>query len=193
MINKHLIYNQFKISLIIFLILHSIQSISQEKKNDTRDVEEIKLIMNDIFNNKIYTRNFYFEEVTHELPSYFTSYSDCFKIFKNEFLFTDFVENKLFNLNKKDCDQLNYSIINDTAKVYIKKDWFTGVKVKILSDSVTQYKTNSYTKYTKPIFFRNNTRCFIVIYHSNYLNSFFLKKKKGIWEIDKFYLMLIDD
>jgi hypothetical protein len=173
MINKHLIYNQFNLSLLIFLMLLSIQSISQEKKNDSRDVEEIKLIMNNIFNNKIRTPTFYFKDATYELPSYFTSYNDCFKIFKNQFLFTDFVENKLFNLNKKDCDQLNYSILNDTTKVYIKNDWFTGVKVKILSDSVTQYKTNTYTKYIKPIFFRNNTRCFIVIYHSDYLNSFF--------------------
>jgi hypothetical protein len=186
-------YYKLKIFLFFCLILINYHSISQVQKNDSRELEDIRLIMNNIFNNKIYTRNFYFEEVTHELPSYFTSYSDCFKIFKNEFLFTDFVENKLFNLNKKDCDQLNYSIINDTAKVYIKKDWFTGVKVKILSESVTQYKTNSYTKYTKPIFFRNNTRCFIVIYHSNYLNSFFLKKKYNNWVLDRPFIISVDD
>ena len=103
-------------------MLLSIQSISQEQKNNPREVEEIKLIMNDIFNNIIYTGDFYFKESTYILPSYFNSYIDYYKMLKNYKISTDFVASKRFNLNKKDCDQLNYSILNDTAKVYIKKD-----------------------------------------------------------------------
>ena len=64
-------------------MLLSIQSISQEKKNESRDVEEIKLIMNDIFNNIIYTGDFYFKESTYILPSYFNSYIDYYKMLKN--------------------------------------------------------------------------------------------------------------
>lgn len=151
MISKHLIYNQFKVSLIIFLILYSFQSFSQEK-NDPNELEEIKLIMNNIFNNKIKTPTFYFKEVTYELPLYFTSYDDYYKMLINYKISAGFVKSKLFNLNKKDCDKLNISILNDTAKVYIQKDWFTGVKVKILSDSITKFNAKSYTRYIKPIF-----------------------------------------
>lgn len=185
--------NKLKIFLFFSLTLISYHSISQEKKNDTRDVEEIKLIMNDIFNNKIYTPTFYYKGVTYKLPSYFTSYKDFIINLKQRRLWNDFVVSKYLNLNKKDCDILNYLILNDTAKVYIQKDWFSSVNVKILSDSVTKFQNDSYTKYIKPIFFRNNTRCFIANYTINNIESFFLKKKKGIWEIDKFYLMLIDD
>jgi hypothetical protein len=124
MISKYLIYNQFKVSLIIFLILYSFQFFSQEK-NDSNELEEIKLIMNNIFNNKIKTPTFYFKEVTYELPLYFTSYDDYYKMLINYKISAGFVKSKLFNLNKKDCDKLNISILNDTAKFYIQKDWFT--------------------------------------------------------------------
>lgn len=196
MISKHLIYNIFKQSLIISLILYSLQLFSQQRELDSKkmqELREIKLILNNIFNNKIRTRTFYFKEVTYELPLYFTSYVDYYKMLKDYKISTDFVVSKLFNLNKKDCDELNYSILNDTAKFYIKEDWFTGVNVKILTDSVTKFKTESYTKYIKPIFFRNNTRCFIAIYDSNYLNSFFLKKKYNNWILDKPYILLTVD
>jgi hypothetical protein len=185
--------DKLKIFLFFCLIVISYHSISQEQKNNTRELKEIKLIMNDIFNNKIYTGDFYFKEGTYILPSYFNSYFDYYKMLKNYKISTDFVASKRFNLNKKDCDQLNYSILNDTAKVYIQKDWFTGVNVKIISDSVTKFKKDTYTNYIKPIFFRNNTRCFIAIYHNSYLNSFFLKKKFNNWELDKLYITLTVD
>ena len=193
MISKHLIYNQFKVSLIIFLILYSFQSYSQKQKNDPREVEDIRLIMNNIFNNKIKTPTFYFKEVTYELPLYFTGYDDYRKMLINYKITAGFVKSKLFNLNKKDCDKLNISITNDTAKVYIQKDWFTGVKVKILSDSITKFNAKSYTRYIKPIFFRNNSRCFIAIYDSDNIESFFLKKKFNNWVLDKTYILLIND
>ena len=185
--------NKLKLIIFFYLMLISYHSISQEQKNDSREVEEIRLIMNNIFNNKIYTRTFYFKEVTYELPSYFTSYNDYYEMLKNYKISSRFVVSKLFNLNKKDCDKLNYSILNDTTKVYIKKEWFTEVNVKILTDSVTKFKTESYTKYIKPIFFRNNTKCFIAIYHSNYINSFFLKKKYNNWVLDRPYILLTVD
>ncbi|MFZ4103411.1 MAG: hypothetical protein ACOYKI_01655 [Sediminibacterium sp.] len=185
--------NKLKIFLFFCLIVISYHSISQEQRNNPREVKEIKLIMNDIFNNKIYTGDFYFKEGTYILPSYFNSYIDYYKMLKNYKISTDFVASKRFNLNKKDCDQLNYSILNDTAKVYIKKDWFTGVNVKIISDSVTKFQKDTYTNYIKPIFFRNNTRCFIAIYHNSYLNAFFLKKKFNNWELDKLYITLTVD
>ena len=51
----------------------------------------------------------------------------------------------------------------------------------------------TFTLYIKPIFFRNNTRCFIAIYHSNYINSFFLKKKYNNWVLDRPYILLTVD
>lgn len=185
-------YNKLKIFLFFFLLMINYHSFSQEK-NDSNELEEIKLIMNNIFNNKIKTPTFYFKEVTYELPSYFTSYDDYYKMLKNYKITTDFIASKRFNLNKKDCDQLNYSILNDTAKVYIKKDWFTGVNVNILSDSITKFNSKSYTRYIKPIFFRNNTRCFIAIYDSDNIESFFLKKKINNWVLDKTYILLTND
>jgi hypothetical protein len=148
----------YKIVTLISLTLYSFQSFSQKQKNDPREVEEIKLIMNDIFNNKIYTPTFYYKGVTYKLPSYFTSYKDFIINLKQRSLWNDFVVSKYLNLNKKDCYILNYVFLNDTSKLYIQKDWFSGVNVKILSDSVTKFQNNSYTNYIKPIFFRNNTR-----------------------------------
>lgn len=180
-------------TITICLILISSKNFSQKNNKHFKEIEEIQLIMNDIFNNKIFTPTFYFKDATYELPSYFNSYIDYYEMLKHYKLSTDFEASKRFNLNKKDCDQLNYSILNDTAKVYIKKDWFTGVNVKIISDSVTKFKKDTYTKYIKPIFFRNNTRCFIAIYHNSELNSFFLKKKFNNWELDKLYVTLTND
>lgn len=185
-------YKKIKIFLVFFLLMINYHSFSQEK-NDSNELEEIKLIMNNIFNNKIKTPTFYFKEVTYELPLYFTSYDDYCKMLINYKITAGFVKSKLFNLNKKDCDKLNISITNDTAKVYIQKDWFTGVKVKILSDSITKFNAKSYTRYIKPIFFRNNSRCFIAIYDSDNIETFFLKKKFNNWVLDKTYILLIND
>lgn len=141
-----------------------------------QELREIKLIMNNIFNNEIRTSTFYFKGATYELPHYFTSYKNYSETIKKHGMGSDFVVSKRFRLNKMDCKILNYSILNDTTKVYNKKEWFTEFNVKILTDSVTKFKTESYTKYIKPIFFRNNKRCFIAIYHSNYINPFFKEK-----------------
>lgn len=180
-------------TITICLIFISSKNFSQKNNKHFKEIEEIQLIMNDVFNNKFFTPTFYFKDATYELPSYFNSYIDYYEMLKNYKLSTDFEVSQRLNLNKKDCDQLNYSILNDTVKVYIKKDWFTGVNVKIISDSVTKFKKDTYTNYIKPIFFRNNTRCFIAIYNNSDLNSFFLKKKFNNWELDKLYVTLTID
>lgn len=58
---------------------------------------------------------FHFKEVTHKLPSYLTNYDDYYKMLINYKISAGFIEFKLFNFNKKDCDQLNISILIDTA------------------------------------------------------------------------------
>jgi hypothetical protein len=193
MTNKHLIYNQFNLSLIIFLMLLSIQSISQEKKNDSRDVQEIKIIFRDATNKKFKLPFILGTNDSLTLPSYFTNYIKYYdiktKFDKIHLPYFNQTNNFNINLNKVDCEILNSSMLNDTFKLYIQKSWFNGYNVNVLSDSITKSE-KYFGKLMKPIFFRNYTRCFIAILNHSGMESFFLKKNNNHWIFDKSYIMI---
>jgi hypothetical protein len=180
----------FKIIFTFCLLSICHKSFSQNSKNVSREIQEIKLIFKYLTNENTSTSFNLTLDDTLTLPPYFTSYRKYYDEktkFKSIDL-PDFVRSKYFNLNKFDCEKLNSAMLKDTSRLFFHKSWFTKNKIMILSDSIINNDKNSYTEYIKPIIFRNYTRCFITILHGGDLESFFLKKRNNQWTFDKFYI-----
>jgi len=184
--------NVYKILFIFCLMLINYHSFSQEK-NDSRDVQEIKIIFRDATNKKFKLPFILGTNDSLTLPSYFTNYVKYYdinrKFDKIHLPYFNQTNNFNLNLNKVDCEILNSSMLNDTCKLYIQKSWFNGYNVKVLSDSITKSEKH-FGNLMKPIFFRNYTRCFIAILNNSGMESFFLKKNNNHWIFDKSYIMV---
>jgi len=170
------------------------KSFSQKLVNESREIDEIKLIYKDIINKKLRLPFYLPLDDGLTLPAYFTNYRKYYDE-KNKFeriSLPDFdLTNGLYaKLNKSDCDKLNSSMLNDTNHLNIQRSWFTNYKIKILSDSITKMID---LEYMKPIFFRNYTRCFIAILPGDSMESFFIKKKNNHWVLDKTWVRWTTD
>jgi hypothetical protein len=117
------------------------------------------------------------------LPGYFTSYKEFIERLKK-----DNDDNYFLNfqsLSTIDQKQLNNSLINDTVKFYIQKEWFINNNINILSESETNDQNNKFRKFIKPIFYRNFTRCYFACFYGVAIDVFFLKKVNNNWINDK--------
>jgi len=189
-----------KIVFAYSLIIISYNSFSQKIEKDTKEtnnIKEIKSIFNDFINKKSNLPFFVNKDGNLILPPYFTNYKGFLDSIKYIGKIDSFsmVKSKSYNLklNKTDINKLNNTISNDTNRLYIQERWFTTNKIKILPHSIVNKKDKSFTKYMKPIFFRNNTRCFFAIYYSSGMESFFLKKSNNHWIFDMYYLWVEED
>lgn len=174
--------NSVNILFVVTLILISIHTFSQKVEKDSRGVQEIKLILKAIANKNIYLP-IYIEPDGLILPAYFTSYKEFIERLKMDHLDSSFLDFK--SLNILDQKQLNNSLINDTVKFYIQKEWFVNEKINILSNSETIDPNNDYRKFIKPIFYRNFTKCYFACYNRSTIDVFFFKKVDNHWVNDR--------
>ena len=185
----------FKIFFTFSLMFIYYKSFSQKSETESKEIQEIKLILKYLTNENTSTSFNLTLDDTLTLPPYFTSYRKYYDEktkFKSIDL-PDFVRSKYFNLNKFDCEKLNSAMLKDTSRLFFHKSWFTKNKIMILSDSIINNDKNSYTEYIKPIIFRNYTRCFIAHYDIGGMESFFLMKKNKHWVYDSAYLIVVND
>lgn len=168
----------YKIVILISLALYSFQPFSQKGENDTRDVKEIKLILKSIATKEI-NLPIFIEPDGLVLPAYFNSYKNFIERLKTDHLDSSFLDFQILNIS--DQKQLNYSLINDTVKLYLQKEWFLNDKIKILTELETNDKNNDYRKFIKPIFYKNFTRCYFACYNNATIDVFFFKKVNNQW------------
>lgn len=187
----------FKILFTFSLMIICHKSISQNSKNEARDIEEIKLIFRNFSKLKLRMPLYIELNDTVYLHPYFTSYKEFFAkrkfIEKFDWTYFDHSKNSVIKLNKYDCDELNSKILNDSNRIYIQNIWFTNNKIIILPDSIINKESNIYWKNMKPIFFNKYRRCFIAILYENGMNLFFLKKINRHWVYDKLYYLSESD
>lgn len=170
--------NTVIILFTIFLFLFSLQAFSQKGENDTREVKEIKIILKSIANKKM-NLPIFIEPDGLILPAYFNSYKNFIERLKIDHEYSYFLDFQI--LNKSDQKQLNYSLINDTVKLYLQKEWFLNDKIKILTELETNDKNNDYRKFIKPIFYKNFTRCYFACFNNATIDVFFFKKVNNHW------------
>jgi len=177
--------NILKIILITSFTIISYFSFSQKNYNELREIQEIKQIIKDDTSKELPLLFFKSYDGITRLPLYFITNKRFYSIFKNGIQWKGFIQSKVFNLSKNDCDFLNRAIYNDTNRIYIKKSWFEDKKVIFKTDS-------SLSWYMKPIFFKNYSRCFIAQYGGGGF-SHFLKKINNHWVFDKSYIEWYED
>lgn len=167
-----------KKTFTIFLILFSFHAFSQKVVKVTREVQEIKLILKSITTKKM-NLPIFIEPDGLVLPAYFNSYKNFIERLNRDHEYSYFLDFQTLNIS--DQKQLNYSLINDTVKLYLQKEWFLNEKIKILSDLETNDQNNDYRKFIKPIFYRNFTRCYFACYNNATIDVFFFKKINNHW------------
>ena len=124
----------FKIIFTFCLLSICHKSFSQNSKNVSREIQEIKLIFKYLTNENTSTSFNLTLDDTLTLPPYFTSYRKYYDEktkFKSIDL-PDFVRSKYFNLNKFDCEKLNSAMLKDTSRLFFNKSWFKKNKIMIL-------------------------------------------------------------
>lgn len=167
-----------KILFTTLLILFSLQSFSQKAVKDSKEVKEIKLILKSIATKEI-NLPIFIEPDGLVLPAYFNSYKNFIERLKIDHEYSYFLDFQI--LNKSDQKQLNHSLINDTVKLYLQKEWFLNDKIKILTELETNDKNNDYRKFIKPIFYKNFTRCYFACFNNATIDVFFFKKVNNHW------------
>lgn len=174
-----------KLILVFFINFYSVNSFGQYNK---KEITEIKQIFIDYKNQDLILPFYYINNRNIIFPNAFTS---CKKFYSKLILsgnWSKFVPSKKYNLNIKDCDFLNSMSINDDSEIKIDIDLIANNDKIILYDSINNSKTYESGGFVKPLFFRNYKICFITIYYSDSMESFFLKKINKHWKFDKFYL-----
>jgi len=174
------------------------KSFSQKLVNDSREIQEIKLIFRYFSNLKLRMPLYIGLNDTVYLPPYFTSYKEYFIKRKRieEFDWTYFNHSKkslTAKLNKHDCEELNSKILKDSNRLYIQDKWFENNKIIIVSDTIINLHEDFYMAHMNPIFFRNYKRCFIAIKYEGGMHSFFLKKINNHWALYKIWTTPIEN
>jgi hypothetical protein len=179
----------FKIALVFSFALHINNSNAQSLDRYTK---EVIMIFKGISSRQI-KLPVYLEINTHMLPSKLGSY----QVYKTELnarkRSSQFKPSPIFNLTKQDCKDLNKKMLEDSTEITLKASWFSNNKIHVLDDSIINKQYTSGIKFIKPIFFRNDTRCFMVNFNETSLDAYFLKKVNGGWLFDQFYLRYEDD
>lgn len=104
-----------------------------------------------------------------------------------------FIPSKTFHLTKEDCFVLNHKLLNDSSELNLTVSLFPNADIQIVKGTIKNRELISGFVFVKPIFFRKNTRCFMVNFNATSLDAYFLKKVKGRWVFDQFYLRYVDE
>ena len=186
----------FKIFFTFSLMIICHKSFSQKLITETREIQEIKLLIQDLTNKN--SKSSLSIDDTLTLPAYFTNYKEYFAnrkfIPKDDWTYFDQSKNSDVKLNKNECNELNNKILKDSNRIYLQKEWFAkNKKVFISSDTIANKNYFSKNIFFKPIFFKNYTRCFVAILYVDEMESLFLKKKNNHWVFEEFWVRWIDD
>jgi len=192
-----MLITKLKIFLILLLLIISNKnSIAQKSSDKLREIKEFKNILKDFTNVKPGLLFFNESDGLLRLPSHFMNYNGYYDNINFDGKIDSFTISKSYAFNleltKSDCNELNNAILNDTNRLYFQKSWFKNKKIELLTDSEMKDKNNRKIDYMKPIFFRNYSRCFIAIYSSGFMESYFLRKRNRKWIFDKNYLIVYD-
>lgn len=174
----------------------SYNSFSQKIEKETNEIKEFKFILKNFTAVKLGLLFFNENDGLLRLPAHFINYKGYYDNINFDGKIDSFTISKSYAFNleltKSDCNELNNAILKDTNRLYFQKSWFRNKKIEILTDSVMKDKKHKHIDYMKPIFFRNYTRCFIAIYSSGFMGSYFFRKIKSKWIFDKNYLIIYD-
>ena len=179
----------FKIALVFSFALHINNSSAQSLDRYTK---ELITIFKNISSNQI-KLPVYLDLNTGMLPTKLLSY----QVYKTELnarkRSPQFKPSPIFNLTKQDCKDLNKKMLEDSTEITLKASWFSNTKIQVLENSIINKQLTNGIKFVKPIFFRNDTRCFMVNFNATILDAYFLKKVNGQWLFDQFYLRYEDN
>jgi hypothetical protein len=154
--------------------------------------KKVMLVFTSISNHNL-TLPIYLREKTLMLPSSLCSYQAYTSALVARKKNALFIPSKIFNLTKGDCSVLNNKLLNDSSELNLISSWFPDASIQVVKDSITNKQLISGFTFIKPIFFRNDTRCFMVNFDATSLDAYFLKKVNGYWVFDQFYLRYIDE
>ena len=135
----------------------------------------------------------YLREKTLMLPSSLCSY----QLYTAELVARKrtalFIPSKTFHLTKEDCFVLNHKLLKDSSELNLTIRLFPNADIQIVKDAISNKQLISGFIFVKPIFFRSDTRCFMVNFNEKSMDAYFLKKVKGSWVFDQFYLRYVDE